>query len=379
MIAKKFADLEIYKIFHVVTSLDFGGVERHMEILGDALNNQTKFRYVIIAIGVGGAAASKLTDLGVEVICLNEVTRIPSLTALKALYQIFRREQPVIVHTHGAEANFHGLLAAFLARVPVRVGEEIGIPAHSNVAKFIFRQIYRMAHRVIGVSNVVVDWLLACREVSQKRVACLYSPVLLPAVRHGMRDDAAGRTFRVCYVGRLESVKNPLVLLDSAKNLIVRGVPVECWIVGDGSLRKEIEDRIASLGISQQVQLFGFQPDPSKFIRQCDVYVQPSLSEGFSLALIEAMGCGVPVIVTRVGGAPEVVEQGVTGWLLDDPSACALTTALHEAWLLGEQKLFNMGLNARHAVEGRFEPEQYIVRLEKLYSLVAAERGVVIA
>ena len=70
------------------------------------------------------------------------------------------------------------------------------------------------------------------------------------------------------------------------------------------------------MGLTEKVKLWGYQSDPAELIRQCHVYVQPSISEGFGLALVEAMGCGVPVIATAVGGAPEIIKDGETGWLL---------------------------------------------------------------
>jgi glycosyltransferase involved in cell wall biosynthesis len=361
-------------VIHVVTSLNFGGVERHMEVLGQTLDD-AEFYHVIVAIGAGGAAASKLNNFGVKTICLNESTKIPSVNTLKALYRVFSIDKPMVVHAHGAEANFHALVAAFLARVPVRVGEEIGIPSHSQFAKFVFRYVYRTAHRVIGVSAAVVDWLLKSKEVTEKRVICLNNPVRLPVVRSGFRGNATS-TFRICYVGRLEAVKNPMIILDSARQLIERGIPVEFWIVGDGSLRKEMESQAVSCGISDYFRFFGFQVDPFDYLRQCDLYIQPSLSEGFGLALIEAMGCGLPAVVTPVGIAPEIIEHGVTGWLMRDASAGALTDGLEHAWLSGENRLAEMGLNARAAVEGKFEPVHYLERLEGLYKQLAREQGI---
>jgi glycosyltransferase involved in cell wall biosynthesis len=106
------------------------------------------------------------------------------------------------------------------------------------------------------------------------------------------------------------------------------------------------------------------------------VYLQPSISEGFGIALVEAMGCGVPVIATAVGGAPEIIEHGVTGWLLDEPSPDKIAAALRRAWRLGPQRLGEMGRRARQSVEGRFEPALHLQRIEALYAEVAAESGI---
>jgi glycosyltransferase involved in cell wall biosynthesis len=333
---------------------------------------------VFCAIAKGGATENSLHGIGVKVVCLGLNPRIPNFYAVYRLTQFFLKTRPLIVHAHGAEANFHGLLAAMIARVPVRIGEEIGIPSHSRKAKLIFHLIYRLSHQVIGISKSVTDWLLSSREVRPEHAMCLYNPVELPVVRKPQEQGPLS-VFRVCFVGRLESVKNPLALVRATRDLVAKGVPIEIWLIGDGSQREQIERDVLSLGLSREVKLLGFQSDPFQFVRQCNLYVQPSLSEGFGIAMVEAMGCGLPVVVTNVGGAPEIVSHGVTGWLLRDTSSGTLAETLHAAWLLGPEGLAGMGQLARSSVEGRFEPASYLKQLEEMYARVAQERGLGIA
>ena len=364
-------------VLHIVTSLDFGGVERHIETIAQVLH-LSQMRHVFVAIGGGGVTADKLFGMGVDCQYLMLPIKIFNISTLKSLYRFLIVMKPTIVHTHGAEANFYGLIAAALARVPVRVGEEIGIPSHSNKAKLVFSLIYRSAHRVIGISKSVTEWLIESGEVRRRNAVCLYNPVNLPTLRK-LKSQELVRKLRVCFVGRLEPVKNPLALVHAAHELIAMGVPIEVWLVGDGSQRGQIEREVDRLGLSMVVKLLGFQSDPFQFMRECNLYVQPSLSEGFGIAMVEAMGCGLPVVVTNVGGAPEIVDHRVTGWLLPDTSSNTLVETLNVAWSIGPEKLAGMGLLARNAVEGRFEPASYLAQLEELYVRVAKERGLKIA
>jgi glycosyltransferase involved in cell wall biosynthesis len=355
-----------------LTSLDFGGVERHMELLAsEAVGAQLNHNFW--AIGGGGAAADALRAMGAEVQCRVLPVAIPSPPALWALYRGFRRTRPTVVHTHGAEANFHGQIAAKLAGVPVRIAEEIGIPCHGYRAKIAFRQVYRAAHRVVGISQAVTEWLIRSGEVPPHKALSIYNPVRLPPAHE---PQTVLDVFRIGFVGRLEPVKNPLALLDAARQLLNWGLPVELWIVGDGTQRTDIEDRIEANKLAGKVRLFGYCRDPTAVVRSCQVYLQPSISEGFGIALVEAMGCGVPVIATAVGGAPEIIEHGVTGWLLDEPSPDKIAAALRRAWRLGPQRLGEMGRRARQSVEGRFEPALHLQRIEALYAEVAAESGI---
>jgi glycosyltransferase involved in cell wall biosynthesis len=162
------------------------------------------------------------------------------------------------------------------------------------------------------------------------------------------------------------------------KHILDAGVPAELWIVGDGGERAALEQQIESLGIRERVRFHGYQSNPSALVRQCDIYVQPSLTEGFGIALVEAMGCAVPVIATAVGGAPEIIEDGRTGWLIRETTPERIAAALLEAWKHGPERLFEMGQAARASVEGRFEPVIYVRELEALYGQIAAERGIVL-
>lgn len=358
-------------IIHVVTSLGFGGVERHMEVISSVLAH-SHMRHMFVAIGRGGATEEKLRAQGSAVLCLGKNTKIPSLSAFIALFALFRRERPLVVHAHGAEANFHGLFAACLARVPIRIGEEIGIPGHSETAKRVFRMAYATAHRVIGVSRVVTSWLIENHEVPSEKALRIDNPVSLPLL--GLENRSKENFLRIAFVGRLEPVKNPSGLLEGFSQALAQGITAELWFVGEGSERSKLENRTVELNLSGRVRFFGFQKNPENFLYQCDILVQPSHSEGFGLAFVEAMACGVPVISTPVGSAPEVIQEGRTGWLLANPNPEPIANALEEAWRLGPEKLREMGLLARESVEGRFEPIHYLERIEKLYQELALER-----
>jgi len=351
-------------VVHLVTTLDFGGVESHMETLARHADSSPA-RLLFCAIGGGGAVERKLRALGADVICLQRPIRLPAASAILALYRLFRRITPMAVHTHGAEANVCGLVAAALARVPVRVGEEIGMPFHSARAQRVFRTVYRLAHRVIGISDAVANWIVSSGEAPRRKVVRLYNPVDLPDFAQAAPVDAD--VLRIAFVGRLETVKNPLALVEAVAALRDRGLCAEAGLIGDGTQRTMLEQRSTALGVNDAIVFHGYQDHPARLVRQCHVYVQPSISEGFGLAFVEAMGCGVPVIVTATGGAAEIVDNGHTGWIVPTPDPAQLATALRIAHGLGADGLRAMGRKARAAVEHRFAPSAYLAELHALY------------
>lgn len=359
--------LQRKRVIHVLTSLDFGGVEKHMEILARSAG-KSGWNYGFCAVGSGGMAAKRIEAVAEQVDCLRQSTTIPSIKAIWKLVRIFRRLRPQAVHTHGAEANFHGLIAAWLAGVPIRIGEEIGIPSHSARARWVFRRVYLLAHRVIGISESVTRWLVESGEVPAHKTVRMYNPVELPNGMGATPGEVVGR-FRLGFVGRLEPVKNPVILVEAVAKLRSEGMPVEVWLVGDGSQRGMLEALAKELKVEKYVSFFGYQENPAQFVSQCDLYVQPSISEGFGLALVEAMGCEVPVLATAVGGAPEIIEHGRTGWLLEEPSVEELVTHLKQAWQ-DRTQLAAVGRAGRDAVITRFEPRGYIHELETLYASI---------
>lgn len=358
---------EKQRVLHVVYALDFGGVEKHMETIARSARD-SNFEHCFCALTRGGSAEQIISAEGARVWCLEEPGRIPNWRTTLATYRLVKRLRPAVVHAHGAEANFHGLLAAWLARVPVRIGEEIGIPGHSTRARLVFRQVYRTATRVIGISNSVADYLLEAGEVKEQRLVRLYNPVEPLVVEETVSDtDRTGPT-RLCHVGRLHPVKNLTMLLDALAQVNGSGQACELWLIGDGPQRQELENRTLVLGLDGLVHFFGYQREPGTFLAQCDVLVQVSVAEGFGLALVEGLGAGLPAIVTRVGAGPELVEQGKTGWLVSPDNVDDIAAAIEEACRLGRSQLSAMGEAAKQSVGNRFSPPAYIGRLENLYS-----------
>lgn len=353
------------KVLHVVTALDFGGVESHMVMIQNEAASAS-YEHFFLIIARGGAASLKIQENGGRVDELKLNPAIPSLDVFIALYRYMKIARPDVVHTHGAEANFHGLPSSWLAGVRTRIGEEIGIPSHGYKARLFFRFSYLFAGKVIAISSAVKKWLLDSKEVPAGKCLRLYNPVALPEPR--ACNDCPEKIFRIGFVGRLEPVKNPLGLLDAFSCLIDSGVDAELWFIGDGSQRKLLEQKVKESGLEKRVTLYGFQDNPSGFIRQCSIYVQPSLSEGFGLALVEAMGCEVPVIATAVGGAPEILQHGMTGWLVERPDVASISAALLHAAKLPPETLITMGKAARRSIETRFEPRVYLQQLEAIYT-----------
>lgn len=349
-------------VLHISAGLGFGGVETHLRLIATSQNKRFEHRFC--AIMRGGVEAEAIALAGAKTYVLNVDPWSRPLPGVAALFRLMRETQPDIVHCHGVEGNLFGLPAAWLARIPIRIGEEIGIPDHSAKTRLVLGVIYRTAKRVIGVSGAVREWLIASGEVPASKAIRLYNPVAMSRLVASPRP--AGSPLRIAFLGRLHPIKNVPALVH-AMALVPSDIKAELHIIGDGPQRGEIEQLVRDLGLQDRVIIHGFSSSPSEQLATCHLYVQPSLAEGFGIAVVEAMSCGLPAIVSDHGGMPEIVVHQTTGWVLGSTDPKNLADVIVMASRLDELKLAQMGSLARQSVEKRFSVERYITDLEQLY------------
>lgn len=357
------------RVLHVLTALDFGGVESQMRLIA-AHASASDWGHDFLAIGAGGAVQRDIRALSGRADALGVPVAIPSPRAGLALWRYLRRTRPQIVHLHGAEANFHGIPAARLAGVPVVISEEIGIPRHSPKARRVFAALYRHADRVVAISHAVKAAIADQGEAPADAITVIHNPFEPQPFRPF--PPLQGRV-ELGFVGRLEPVKNPMAVVDAAATLRDQGLAFRLRLVGDGSLRPALAARIAELRLSDSVFLEGFHPHPFDVLAGCHLFVQPSVTEGFGLAICEAMSAGIPVIATAVGGTPEIIDHGETGWLLAAPDARHLAAAVENALSIGESALARIAERAAASVVARFSPGLYMQRCDALYDTLVQE------
>ncbi len=357
------------RIIRLTTLLDFGGQERKY-ISFTANPSLLCHDYTFIALGYGGNAERILRERGCKVIILNRNFSIRNLENIIVLYRLFREIKPDIVHTAAGEANFHGIIAAKLAGIRGVIGEEIGIPNHSKIARKVFSWVYRLADNVICVSKAVKKYLIDIGEIKAGKGVVIYNPANAPV---DWKVEKETEVFEIVYVGRLEKVKNVVALLMAFSEIKERAA--QLTIVGDGRERENLESIVEQLGIKNKVDFVGFSDDPHKYLGRADLFVLSSFSEGFGIAVVEAMLMKVPVLCSGVGGIPEFVEDGRTGWLFDPHNQIQLTSILKKLVDMDKANLKQIGLNGFKSVENVFTMEKYVQNLENLYERVYKKEG----
>jgi glycosyltransferase involved in cell wall biosynthesis len=350
------------KIVRLSTFLDFGGIEKRL--INISYHNDDN-EWIFYAINKGGAAEAVIKSNNKKAICLNLPFKIPSLITINKLYSIFKAEKPDVVHTSGAEANFHGIIAAKLAGVPVKIAEEIGVPGQGRVAKRIFSIVYSLANVVVGNSLPVLNFLNQHNEVPLHKLKLIANPLLFPVLekRQITNDDA----FNIVSISRLEPVKNIESVLRVLPRLLLHNKNIKYTIVGEGKSRGDLEALVMELKIVDNVVFTGFQDNPYSFLLNADLFVLTSFSEGFSNSLVEAMYSGTPCLSTEVGAATDIIKDSENGWLVPPADDDALFEKLLFIIKEGKGVLFEVGLKGKQMVETNFSLSNHIEKLLRIY------------
>lgn len=352
------------KIIRLTTLLDFGGIESKMANLSSFEDDAND--WIFCAIGKGGVAEQKILNNKKRVICFNLPYKIPSIITVSKLYFYFKKLKPQVVHTSGAEANFHGVLAAKLANVPMIIAEEIGIPNHSKKARFIFNWIYKLSNYVLGESHSVIDNLKNNYQIDAKKLKVVSNFTLFSDLKNANLNDE-NEFFKMLSVSRLESVKNIEGIIKVVYRLKMENFKIQYTIVGDGSLKESIQNLIAEFQLENEIKLEGFQSNPTGYFIETDLYVLNSFSEGFSNSLLEAMYYKKPSISTNVGAAEEIIQNDSNGWIIDVNDENELFNKIKYVIGLEPQKRNKIGVKANETVITNYSLQSHIDSLLALY------------
>ena len=366
------------RVLQVVLSLNPGGTERLVVELARRLQDQMPA--MVCCLDDAGSWARELEACGVEVVALNRATGFkPGLG--HAIADLARRHDATVIHAH----HYSPFVYSCLSKV-WRPGTRVVFTEHGRLSdtppsakrRLANRLLARVPSRVFAVSEDLRQHLVG-EGFSPNALAVIYNgieigPVPDAATRADVRRalDASDATFVVGTIARLDPVKDLGTLLDAVARMRAER-PVLVAIVGDGPERSSLEAQTRTLGIEHEVRFLGHRDDARRWLAGCDAYVNCSVSEGVSLTILEAMAAALPVVATRVGGTPEVVDAG-SGRLIaaKDPALLAATLLqLAREPAAREQ----MGHAARRRLESRFTLDRMIQEYGDVYASVTADHA----
>jgi len=388
------------RILRVIARLNMGGPAIHVANLAAGLETRGYHTTLVAgSLARGEDSMDFLADrLGVDVVSVPELQREVSLLhdalSVRHMTALIRRERPHILHTHTAKAGAIARAAALLAgdaRPPI-----VAHTFHGHVLKGYFgpgrtaflRQVERSLARssdvLIAVSPEVRDELVEQGVAPRKKFAVIRLGIPLD---DRLGDETADLDYRRLYgipatafvvgwVGRMTGVKDTDAVLEIVRATRERGVDAVLCMVGDGPDRERLEQLAHDVGIARATYFAGYQTDVAGYYRLFDAFVLPSVNEGTPVSAIESLASGTPVVANRVGGVPDVVRDGVDGFLVEPGDTEAAADRL--AQLAADRELrARLGESGRASVFERYSVPRLVDDVDRLYRSLISAKGLI--
>lgn len=317
-------------IVHVIYRFDVGGLEI---LLAECIRRMPshRYRHAIVCTSGYSAFVEQIDATGTPIFNLDKPAGL-GLVAHVRLWKLLRRMRPAILHTYCLSAVEY-TATGVLAGVPVRVHSEHGRnlnEADGRTRKYnvLRRTMALLMHSCVAVSGDLESWLANIVRLPRQKISCIangvdtdrFSPGSIPT---GPGHASYQHRFVIGTVGRICEVKNQAALIDAFVLLLERfrgsRQELSLAIIGDGPLLTSLKEKITGLGIAHLVSTPGSRNDIADIMKTFSLFVLPSLSEAMPVSVLEAMATGVAVVAPSVGGIPDIVEDGVTGMLVDSP------------------------------------------------------------
>ena len=374
-------------IAHVVYRFGMGGLENGIVNLVNRMQPR-RWRHAVIS----------LTDIAPEFAARIEREDMAYLALEKGpghllrhyprLVRLFRQLRPAIVHTRNLAA-LEAAIPAWAAGVPVRIHGEHGWDIHDPAGRRrryrYLRRIYRpFVSHYVTLSQHLEEYLERQVGVAATRVSQIYNGVDADRFHPGAESRTAipgcpfgaSGEWLIGSVGRMEAIKDPLNLVRAFRRALElqpsAAGRLRLVLVGDGALRREVEALLAHPEVRDKVWFAGERADVPELMRGLDCFVLPSLAEGVSNTILEAMASRLAVVATRVGGNSELIESGMTGTLVPPANSEALAEAML-GYFNDQATARRHAKAARRVAESRFSLARMVADYASLYERELAD------
>ncbi len=354
------------KIIQVIPSFTFGGAE----IMCENLIYELRKNNHVIAISLYDERtpiSQRLEDVGVDVRYLGKKKGL-DFSMIKKLRKIFKSERPDVVHTHLAVMKYVIPALAMLG-IKKRVHTIHNVADKESVGfeKTVNRYFYKFCGVVpVALSELVRDSIVREYSIKEEGVPIILNGVNLTKCKP-KEDYSINEIFKIIHVGRFSEQKNHIGLLKAFNIFHKECEKSQLWLLGDGEKRLEIEAFVKENGLEESVKLWGIKSSVHEYLNEADIFTLPSNYEGVPLTLIEAMGTGLPIVATAVGGIPDMVENEKSAILTE-----LNETKIAEAFFTlfnDQEKRKTLGQNAKnesHKFSAKTMAEKYYEVYERI-------------
>jgi glycosyltransferase involved in cell wall biosynthesis len=370
------------RILFVIDGLEYGGGERVFVQLAAGLRGRYQ---VFVASTPGGKFEQQVKELGIRFYPVNMGRRL-YLKPIRWIKEIIRNNKIDLVHSQGARADFFARLAAKMLKPKVKVVNTTAVTVESydvgalRKGAYLFFDRFSASYvdRFIVVSDALRRILINTHKIPPDKVIKIYNGIELDEYRPngkevGSQKSEVRREFGLAKnipvigaIGRMVWPKGFEYLIRSISEIVKNYPMVKVLLVGDGSLKRNLEDLTERIELKDRVIFTGFRRDIKEILSAVDLLVIPSLQEGFPMITLEAMAMAKLIVATNIDGITEQITDGVDGILVPSKNPSALAKAVTQ--VLNDKELARtMGLSARKKVEQEFSVEKMVSETEKAY------------
>lgn len=368
------------KVMHILPYLGIGGMET---VLAEMLQlfDKEHFSTCVCSMGKGGELVDDLKAAGIPVFFITKHNKL-DITRIWRLARLLMKERIDIVHTYSGVYR-DGAIAAKLAKVCAIIHTDQGkLYPENHMTSFYHRIISNfLRDKIIAVSEDLKKYLSEKIRIDPNKIAVIPNGVNIDRAiprfdrseyrkKLGFSED----TLLFGIVARLVPIKDHVTLLKASANVFNAIPSAKLVIIGDGPLKNYLKLQAERLNIDNNIVFLGKRRDVSEILSILDLFVLSSKHEGTSLSILEAMAHSLPVIATRVGGNPALIDDNHTGKLVEpgksDDMAEAIVELLTDKWKMAEY-----GSNARKKVVANFNLIKIVHQYENIYNSYFPEKG----
>lgn len=371
------------KICHLVVADGISGAENHLLKLVPSLSQgKYEVHFVVMAPLYEIYEEFLKRCQKVKVIFIPMRGKMNPLNFI-SLFWLFRKEGYDLLHTHNSRADVYGIPAGKMAGIKIAMASIHGYQRYDEINPlFKIRGwiLRNFSDCIITISDALQDLIAKNERIDRKKMVTVY---------YGLeRLDLAegGATVRREYgldpdapllvdVGRLIPVKSHDTLIRALKHIIPSFPNLRLFVIGDGVLKGELKELVKTLNLESHVVFTGYRADVWRFMKEADLFVFPTLGEGFGLVLLEAMAFKKPIVATRVMSIPEIVEDGKSGLLVPSQHPEELADAILQL-LRDKKKAERFGNRGFEILSSKFSIERMVGETERNYDRLLKEKGV---
>jgi L-malate glycosyltransferase len=368
------------RLVEFVRSFHLGGTEMQVVELLRGLPRRCQLRVAVTHDA--GPLLEQVWQLGYlceQFSLKGTVAQTNTLVQIARMARWLRRERAQLIHAHDFYTTLLAVPAARLARVPVIVGRLDLAHFHTPAQRQALAACTRAANHVIANAEAIRQMLIHEEGIAPERISLIHNGLDLPRFDlrarqplQGPLPGADGAPVVVHVANMAHPVKRQEDLIKAVAQLAKQGRALQAWLVGDGVRRPALEALAGKLGVSARVHFLGHRVDVPALLSRASLGVLCSSSEGLSNAVIEGMAAGLPMVVTRVGGNPDLIVDGERGWVVEPFAPVQLAEAFEKILADPDHGRF-MGRQARAFVEKELTLGQLCARHDELYARVARE------